>query len=385
MSSQQQGGDQKSHSEHHLNVKRIEKISKKKGVFFSHVSNFFTWLGELITEEAKSEAQQADPPITLKKSHVIALTQHHPEEVKKRAQSICEKLNEFKKQLTVKFEGNTGSFVGKSVDTMISKARNIVENLHTRDVESGEFRDFLAQAVVEVDLYSQLNTESKIKKKIIQEAMDFIKQSIEKDIAVLTNYKLHSVTDLQISSEEKTVHCSKLDQFLAPVISELKGICEYQFHSTDLEAFFNWKVNVDERRGALVELGLLTIDALTSPFRVQEVVVIDLESGISELLEAEAAAMETQVEDYSLSLSVLASLEDRVTTCFELLQQISSEDMESLKLLQQLFSDLKVESAGLADFEAESPSIQKGFQSLQESIQKADDLLQAKMNPNSFL
>src|SRR5205085_11711951 len=133
-------------------------------------------------------------------------------------------IDELKKRLVNEYGGSVSSFIIKSIEPMISQARRLIEDLSNPNQKSEGFQDLLQQAVISVELYSQFSDETKLIRKIIQEAHQFTRNSIDKDIEVLANYKRQALEDSSLSSGEKEEQSSKLALFLDPVINELRGI-----------------------------------------------------------------------------------------------------------------------------------------------------------------
>jgi hypothetical protein len=248
------------------NKSEKKQISKVR----MHFTLFMRWIGQCINEQVqlgqdKGESQKVSMTI----GHSITMEERQ-EEVIARAKAIVEELESVKRKLTNDFEGAMQSFVSKCIDPMIVQIYSLIQGLERHNGKIEGFEDLLEKAIVNVELYDQFHDEKKLKKKIIQEAELLVKQSINKDIEILKNYKLQAIDTLHISSQEREMRLILVDRFLHPVMTELAGMLEQVPNTHDLHEFFSWKSRIDDRRSSLVELGLLTTDAALSQFCRQE-------------------------------------------------------------------------------------------------------------------
>lgn len=331
-------------------------------------SRFFDWLGKIIMDEAKVEASNDEhlPPLTA--LHEITLRQQRTEEVVETAQNVCADLEEVEKRLNLEFGSKATSFISKCIHPMIVHARELIADLTTDVNKDDSYSGLLERAIESVELYSQFSDESRLKRKIVEGAQVFIRETIEKDMEMLQNYKKHALDESGLSISEKKERAKLIDRFLYPVFSELKGMAISKVETDDLHAFFIWKTSVDERRNALVELAFLTTDGL-----IGESAPVDSEDeensfGISEL--------DQKLQEYAYILSILSHLESQVAEFTILLENLPEGDFETLLLIEQLLIDLKNESNGFTSLPVDSIKIRNDFMQLQKSIQRAEGLVQ---------
>ncbi len=339
-----------------------------KRSIFSHVGNFFGWLGELITEQARMEAQkeQAMPPVHIARE--ITLQQQKTSEVIANAEVICNHLDEIKLKLIQEFGKTASGFISKCIDPMVDHARGLIKDLKEPAREEKHLHNLLSQAIESVELYSQFSDENKLKRKIVQVAQNLIKQSIDKDLEVLANYKKHAIESCTWPSDQQQMREFQIDGYLYPIISELLGMSESRLVTDDLHAFFVWKSNVDDRRNSLVELGLLTIDAMTESTE-RAIVVVNEEDGEIILEEPFPQLVKHQLEEASLAMSYLATLEDRVNDIFMRLHEGSLDDVE------QLLEYLKMDAERFVKISAHTKRVLDSFKTIKEEIVRAEHLL----------
>lgn len=348
----------------------LREKEEKEGGFsiISNVNNFFGWLGDLITEQARIDAQTGQSPPPIPKIHSVSKTG----EVIATAQKICDNLEEVKKRLGLEFGATAASFISKCIDPMIDHARQLIGALQNVDNQNGPIA--LDQAIESVELYSQFRDEKKLYKKIVQVAQGIIKQSIDKDIEILVNYKQQALERCSRPEQEKRESEVHLDRFLYPIISELLGMAESKLVTDDLHAFFVWKNNVDERRNALVELGLLTIDAIKGD-STASMFITDDDGEEIEIEEPLTDFLKHQLEDTSLAMSFLSTLEDRANEIFTRIEVVGFEDEHSIDEISQLIEYLKIDADRLASLAAHTKHVLDNFKALRESILSAEAML----------
>jgi hypothetical protein len=236
-----------------------------------HFTLFMKWIDRCINEQGISEKDPPGDPkgISMREGHSITFEQTQ-EEVIVRAKDIAQELENVKRKLTEDFEEVNQSFVSKCIDPMISQITTLIKDLEEHSGKIEGLQDLLEKAIANVELYDQFHDEKKLKKKIILEAERLVKQSITKDREVLTNYKIQAVESLQLSSDEKEKRLVLVDRFLHPIMIELGSMLEHFPNTNDLQEFFSWKAQIDDRRSSLVELGLLTTDAAIAQFYSKE-------------------------------------------------------------------------------------------------------------------
>lgn len=349
-----------------------------KGGVFSHVGNFFGWLGELITEQARIDAQKEDakPPLHIVRE--ITLQQQKTSEVIENAETICLHLDEIKQRLTQEFGSSASCFISKCIDPMIEHARHLTKALKEPVREETHLNSLLNQAIESVELYSQFSDEKKLKKRIVQAAQGLIKQSIDKDLEVIANYKKQAIRKCGWRNHEREEFEFQLDGYLYPIISELIGMGESKQVTDDLHAFFVWKSNVDDRRNSLLELGFLTIDAMTHQAEPVALLRTEDEDGEILLEEPFSDLVKHQLENASFSMSFIATLEDRVNDVFNRIEDIHFRDMQSIDLVEQLLEYIKVDAERFAQVSKHTKHVLDSFKSIKESIQRAERLISTK-------
>jgi hypothetical protein len=332
-------------------------------------SRFFDWLGKIIMDEAKVETWNDDhlPPLTA--LHEITLRQQRTEEVVETAKNVCADLEEVEKRLSLEFGSKAASFISKCIHPMIIHAKELIADLTTESNKDDSYSSLLEKAIESVELYSQFSDESRLKRKIVEDAQVFIRQTIEKDMEMLQNYKKHALDKAEISTSEKKERAKLIDRFLYPIFSELKGMAISKVETDDLHAFFIWKTSVDDRRNALVELAFLTTDGLVGDSEPVEPEDEESSFGISEV--------EQKLQEYAYILSILSHLESQAAEFIIHLENLPEGDFETLLLIEQLLIDLKNESNGFTALPVDSIKIRNDFVQLQKSIQRAEGLLQA--------
>src|SRR5262249_12262141 len=145
--------------------------------------------------------------------------------------------------------------------------------------------------------------------KIVDDAQLFINQAIKNDLEMLENYKMHLLDALPCPESEKSAREKLIDRFLFPINAELKGIAMAKMDTDDLHAFFIWKTNVDERRNALVELALLTVDGLLQDNTQNNTIIRAVSEEDEQTIEIEE--VDQKLQEYSYILSILSHLESQ--------------------------------------------------------------------------
>ncbi|MBS0634068.1 MAG: hypothetical protein JSR37_01215 [Verrucomicrobia bacterium] len=344
---------------------------EKKSVF-SRVGNFFGWLGELIGEQARIDAQreEVEPPLHMMRE--ITLQQQKTSEVIQNAETICTHLEEIKQRLSQEFGSSATCFISKCIDPMIDHAKYLTSALKQ---PAPHVNNILSQAIESVELYSQFSDERKLKKRIVQVAQGLIKQSIEKDLEVLANYKDDALAKCGWKNGEREENEFQLDGYLYPIISELIGMAGSQAETDDLHAFFVWKSTVDDRRNSLVELGFLTIDALTNAEENTVQIRHEEEDGEVVLEEPFPQLVKHQLEDSALAMSYISTLEDRVQDIFARIEDIHFTDRGSIDQLEQLLEYLKVDSERFSKMGNHTKHVLNSFNSIKANILQAEGLL----------
>lgn len=354
-----------------------EDASDPKRSVFAHVGNFFGWLGELITEQARVDAQreEAKPPLQILRE--ITLQQQKTSEVIENAETICAHLDDIKQRLNQEFGASASCFIAKCIDPMIDHARYLTKALKEPAREDGHHKNLLSQAIESVELYSQFSDERKLKKRIVHTAQGLIKQSIDKDLEILANYKLDAIKKSDWKAGEREQKEFQLDGLLYPIVSELIGMAQSQHVTDDLHAFFVWKSTVDDRRNSLVELGLLTVDAMTNSTESAELVSYDDEEEIV-LEEPFGDVVKHALERSSMAMSFIATLEGRMSDIFVRLNDKSQEDSDSAGDLEELLEYLKIDAERFSKLSSHTKHVMDSFKTIKEQILLAEQMLSHK-------
>ncbi len=352
--------------------------NETKRSVFAQVGNFFGWLGELITEQARLDAKKEEKVLPLHLKREIILQQQKTSEVIKNAETICTHLDEIKQKLIQEFGSSASCFISKCIDPMIDHARYLTSTLKEPPPEVKNLSNILSQAIESVELYSQFSDEKKLKKRIVQVAQGLIKQSIDKDLEVLSNYKMNAIKNSKWAEDEKQELEFSLDGYLYPIISELLGMSESRHETDDLHAFFVWKSSVDDRRNSLVELGLLQIDALTNTGQTTPLVKLDDEDDDIPLEEPFPQLVKHQLENLSLAMSYISTLEDRVSDVFSRIENLHFQDGNAIDAVEGLIEYLKVDLERFSRISIHTKHVLDSFKSLKDSIKHAEGLLVQK-------
>ncbi|MCE5293593.1 MAG: hypothetical protein LLF94_03130 [Chlamydiales bacterium] len=358
--------------------KTVDPTDAKRSVF-AHVGSFFGWLGDLIGEQAQIEAHKEDVAHPFHKVREITQQPQKTGEVIKNAETICLHLDEIKQKITEEFGAASSCFIAKCIDPMIDHARYLTRVLKEPPIkEESHQNSLLSQAIESVELYSQFSDEKKLKKRIVQVAQGLIKQSIDKDLEILANYKLDAISNSNWKPNEKEEKEFQLDGYLYPIIAELLGMAESKAETEDLHAFFVWKTNVDDRRNSLVELGLLTVDAMTNTTDTAHIVRYDDEDDEIVLEEPFNDLVKHQLENTSISMTFISTLEDRVSDIYTRIEDLHFQDASSIDLVEQLLEYLKVDAERFVQISTHTKNILDSFKSIREDILKAEHLLSQK-------
>jgi hypothetical protein len=354
-----------------------DDASDSKRSVFTHVGNFFGWLGELITEQARIDAQREEAKPSSDILREITLQQQKTSEVIENAETICAHLDEIKQRLNQEFGATASCFIAKCIDPMIDHARYLTKALKEPSREQGHLKDLLSQAIESVELYSQFSDERKLKKRIVHTAQGLIRQSIDKDLEVLANYKLDAIKKSGWKNSEREQKEFQLDGYLYPILSELIGMGQSQHVTDDLHAFFVWKSTVDDRRNSLVELGLLTVDAMTNTLQSTSIEPRDDEEEVV-LEEPFSELVMHALEKSSMAMSFMATLEGRVSDIFIRLNDTASQDTGSIDTLEELLDYLKVDAERFSKLTSHTKHVLDSFVALKEQILLAEHLLSQK-------
>ena len=345
---------------------RKEKAEKNGGEqsLFSRISRFFGF----IAKEAGEGMLSSDPvPTFFKEAHVIYPIRKTRELVEA-ADRVIKSLMHVKEELSKEFGPMASQFIMKSIDPMIAHASEIAKDLSEKEGSPFASSTIFQQALRSVGLYSELSNEKKLRRKIVNEAIQAIREAIEKDCQILRRYEHYAEDDLEGITDE---FLHNLNRKLEPVFHEFHLLQLAKFTSDDLREFFLWKSQIDDRRAGLLELGLTTIDSHFS----------SLKSGRHRTEEEDEephflpqfSAVEKDIIDSSHDLATIANLEERALQFSELIQDMTSFSPESFLQLDQLLANLKEETKQLKM--ASHPSTYDSFKALHEALHRAEKML----------
>jgi hypothetical protein len=341
-----------------------EPQKKKRESFFAKVGDLLNWMASQIAHDAKKEANRL---AGLKERKIASISsQKSAEELVFHAKQTLSSLEAFKEQLLRDFGREAQSFITKSLHPIIENAKRlIIEHKEGQDRlrEGEEFSDFFVHVVQSVERYAQYKDEKKLRHKIISEAILETRNALEKDFQILRNYQHHALLEIQ---EDQETLIGILDRKLEPIFRELASLAQADIHHDDLHHFFGWKKEVDDKRGAFVELGFLTIDTILERKSVTPPV--------------EAPDLESSLIMRSSEIVKLARLEERALKIFELLENDHVCNNKIIHEIEYMLFELKGEAESYQQdtlsIEEEKSTLEGTFQDLYESILKAEMLLE---------
>jgi len=375
-------------SQKDLSEKEIH--GQKASVF----SDMLDWLGRLILDQAPGEKASSDQLHAFTQAHDISLKKVQLDEIEEEAKRAIFNLEETKKHLRKKYGQSASCFIAKCLDPKIAHINELLKRLALTATQEGDsFQNFLHHAVEYVQYYQELD-EQKLKRRIIQDAEAHILQAIDKDLEVLANYKMHVLDSLVCTNAERLEKEELINRFILPILMEIGEITNYRFEMDSLDAFFALKTMIDDRRNSLVELGLLTIDALTYEFKPQAIDRTSQEQGVLQEIGQEFGhemgeefwqeiwqegqnepLQEAQPnEEIAITLSFLQLLENRMQDFFVLLEK-ESLDRDSVNLIEKLLNDLKSDSMRFLSYKIDHQEVRELFKNFQEGLFKAETLL----------
>lgn len=320
------------------------KDKKQEATFMSGILD---WLGTVITDAARADSVD---PIT--HAHEISLITERQSKVAQSAKMIADDLKEVKTRLIEEFGPGAASFIAKCIDPMISHLTTLIEDLAASNRLSGSFDEFLNYAIERVKYYSGLD-EKKLKIQIVLNAHGLVEQAIQKDIDVLSNYKIH-----MLEGKHAQEGIAKLEHMLQPIIRELQTMAATRLETDNLRQFFRWKQNVDEKRNILIEMGLFVIDSFAKD-------------------KSSSDNKETKFEDYALALNALLILESRLQQLFDILEKSPQLDGHTVSIVEKNLSELQDEANHFVALHEDNIQIQKGFKSVCRGIKRSSTLLDA--------
>lgn len=340
---------------------------------FSELSQLFSSIAKLITEDARAE-QRMEGSQALKSGREISHLKKTTGELLSNTQAIATNLQLFKEQLIQDFGSSSYAFINKSIDPMIQHASKIIQELYSKGDCRDNFPVMYEKALQSVEFYSQFNDERKLRRKIITEAIQGTKQAIEKDCQILKHYTQHSIEERKIDSKDALVEA--LDKKLAPIFQEFFKLEDAEIDTSDLREFFIWKSYVDERRNALTELGLLTIESLLAAKG------LSADSGAKDFDErgehSTLSVIEKSILDATDQLTALTSLEERVLKLFERLESKEIFSERAIREIETLFSDLNFETKNFEEIAAGNSEFTIAFEGIMDCIKRAEALFNEK-------
>ena len=287
--------------------------------------------------------------------------QRQIEQTVQNASVIASNLNLLRERLLVEFGQTSQSFIARSIDPMVQHANKIIKELSSSDPgqPDSEVDDVLKGAIESVRLYAQFNDEKKLRKKIVSETVATTRSAMDKDCEILRNYELHFLqTELLLTPDRDKVE-QLLSEKLGIIFREFSKLRAIDCDSDDLRELFLWKSKIDSQRGALTELGLLTIDSI-----LQHPTRIPLETE-----EEEEVAIPRQKD-------MVDEMLDRAQNLVRLVENGLHFEEPMFDELTRLTTDLKNEMRTI------EPNItdefQDAFNSVQDTIHHLDILMQRK-------
>lgn len=326
---------------------------KAKKTLFSELSHLFRAIAELVTEEAKGAS--------IKGVHATAV-HRKTKELLGAAERVAKGLQLFKEELLRDFGSASHAFILKSIDPMITEAFHVIEELSSEEKKSSDIR---AKAVQAAQLFSQFSDEKKLRRKIMAESIRATHCAIEKDCQMLRHYQYHTLEEMSLP---QLTDIRELEKKLEPIFNEFAELALKRVATDDLRQFFMWKSHIDERRGVLVELALLTIDAA-----LKKKAHID-----SSEEEKKEEALYSEIEGNAVEgfkeLSILNAIEERALKLFEILTSRVTFNQKTYLELEQLLEELKREAKGFENH----LHLQEVFHTVLKQIEKAEHALSTR-------
>lgn len=326
---------------------------KKKMARESFFSGILEWLGTLITEQARADGLS-------KNVHQISVHTDRLDKIGESAAHIAADLTELKKRLVDEFGQQSQGFVSKCVDPMIDQVSGLAEKLRQNSHPKAD-NDFLNYAVECVRFYSSLD-EGRLRQKIVRDAHKLIQHAIEKDMEVLAKYK----KELQTNTENEP----DIDRVLLPIFGELKNMAHFRIETGDLAEFFLWKNQIDEKRNALVEMGLFLIDSFVGK--------ADSERAFTDQDLTGTRHMDEHSDDWAVTSSALSVLEGRLSELLDLLENCTHLNVEALSVLEQLLEGLDAQAEQFFALHSKSRKVRKRFSRIREGISRAQKMIKSK-------
>lgn len=309
-------------------------------------------------------------PQTLKGRSVVV--QRRIEETLCTAHQVISSLEEQKLRLLSEFGESSHAFIVKAIDPMISQSKQLIQDLANHDVAL-QLPDVLENAIESVGLYAQFSDEKKLMRKIVSEAIHNVRLSIQRDCDILQNYQRQLIMNGSFSQDDKDQLTLILDAKLAPIFLEFSKLLDSSIESDDVRQLFLWKGAIDTKRGALTELGLLTVDALIS---YKESYTKDRDHSIEkDEIDSDFSQLDTSINEVNHTLQNIRELEERAFDLLQLVDQLEIFDRSAFADIESLLLDLKGEIQTLETHDFTCQEHQKALSRLQESTSRLEQLL----------
>lgn len=291
------------------------------------------------------------------------------------AQQVIDSLEEQKLHLLAEFGESSHGFIAKAIDPMISQSKQLIQDLASHDATL-QLPDVLENVIESVGLYAQFSDEKKLIRKIVSEAINNVHLSIQRDCEILQNYQRHLIMNGPFSQDDKDQLNLILDAKLAPIFVEFSKLLDQSIEPDDVRQLFLWKGAIDTRRGALTELGLLTVDALIS---YKESYRKDLKPSkdVPEV-DSEFSALGSSINEVNHTLDDIREMEERALDLLQLVDQLEIFDRSAFADIETLLVGLKEEIQTLEKHNFTYQEHQTAIMRLQESTHRLEQLLKKR-------
>ena len=293
------------------------------------------------------------------------------DEVIQTAERISKELEKVKGELIEKFGViKVSSFIKNSIDPMIKKAQELINEIGTKGEESENFENVLTQAAEIVKHYERLSDATKLTEEIITEGKKNLDLIINKDVTSLKSYLFQECSDLSESSEFKQKIRQKLESEFARILSQLEELTLSREipDFRDVEDFFDWTKKVVESRETLINHGFLTVEKIVELLGGKKKTLKLEEEGEDYLF---APILSLSIENQAKELSDLTDLETKALSLQkELLEAADSEilDFDELEFQLSMIQD------GVKDFDTHEVLSTSSHESVRELFKLLDDI-----------
>lgn len=319
-SSSERSSQEKPEQLQHSGETKVSRISQI-GAFL------LKWMRSFVSEHTPAELNDTIH-LTLIQSHDISDVPSRKEAIAKAEKAINE-LEKMKNMLTEKYGAQAASFIAKSIDPKIAHSRQLIQNTkENRDVQNS-FSKIIEQAIDTVELYGDVSDETKLIKKIILEAESACRYSIFKDLELLLRYQQQHIQRLHLAEDMKNALIDEIDVHLKPIARAWQAMTAGASKVTNLQELFLWKEQIDERRAAFSEFGLLLIDSLF---------------GVNDRKRQKDAQLEQNEERIIEEYTTFALIEERATRLLEFISKKAICDAILVEGVDTLLQKLKQEA-----------------------------------------